>query len=617
MRGSAVFRTGVAPGGALAGPWVQNSLWTRARAVPSLDLRFADNKSLVDATTGSNLVTFTRASSGTYVGSDGVIRNAVTNLLLRSEEFDNASWAKNGTPTVTANSSVSPDGTTTAELFTRTTTGPTYIQQILVKAASALTYTFSVYAKQSVGNFIALRAQGTYPARADVVFNLSTGAIASAASVAAGFASASATITPLLNGWYRLTLTATTDAVTNLQVVASVNSNGGQVDGTDSVSNSACFLWGAQLEQASTVGEYIPTTSTINSAARYDHDPVSLIGKGLLLEDARTNLLLQSEDFSTTWSASDALLSSDQTTSPDGTTTADKLICGTGTPAFQGITQSFSATTSATRLSVYAKAAELTQVELRTFSPTEYAIFDLSNGTVTAVSGDPDATITDAGNGWYRCSISAPDTGVSSARISLADGDSRTFTPVADAGIYLWGAQLEAGAFPTSYIPTTTATVTRAADISTSVATSVFESSWYRQDEGTVFAEFQPRANATAGVVYLNAGSVAEATRIFYNSATSNYTFSVRAASVEQSSIILGAYVLQSERISAAYKVNDLAASRNGGASVSDVSATLPTGIDRLNLGTNQAANYLNGAIRRLTYWPTRLGNEVLQRITQ
>ena len=62
MRGSAVFRTGVAPGGALAGPWVRNSLWRSARAVPSLDLRFADNKSLVDAVTGASLVTFTRAA---------------------------------------------------------------------------------------------------------------------------------------------------------------------------------------------------------------------------------------------------------------------------------------------------------------------------------------------------------------------------------------------------------------------------------------------------------------------------------------------------------------------------------------------------------------------------
>ena len=79
MLGSAAFRTGIAPGGALAGPWVRDPLWTRARAVPSLDLRFADNKSLVDATTGASLVTFTRASTGTYVGADGLIKSATTN----------------------------------------------------------------------------------------------------------------------------------------------------------------------------------------------------------------------------------------------------------------------------------------------------------------------------------------------------------------------------------------------------------------------------------------------------------------------------------------------------------------------------------------------------------
>lgn len=61
---------------ALAPSWVKSDLWKRARAVPSLDLNFADSKSLVDATTGANLVTFTRASSGTYVDSQGVIRTA-------------------------------------------------------------------------------------------------------------------------------------------------------------------------------------------------------------------------------------------------------------------------------------------------------------------------------------------------------------------------------------------------------------------------------------------------------------------------------------------------------------------------------------------------------------
>ena len=63
----------------LPGAWARNDLWRRARAVPSLDLRFAESKSLVDAASGQSLVTFTRASSGTYVGSDGLIKTATTN----------------------------------------------------------------------------------------------------------------------------------------------------------------------------------------------------------------------------------------------------------------------------------------------------------------------------------------------------------------------------------------------------------------------------------------------------------------------------------------------------------------------------------------------------------
>jgi hypothetical protein len=73
MIGSPVFRYALTPG------WANNSLWRAARAVPSLDLRFAESKSLVDATTGQSLVTLTRASSGTYVGSDGLIKTATTN----------------------------------------------------------------------------------------------------------------------------------------------------------------------------------------------------------------------------------------------------------------------------------------------------------------------------------------------------------------------------------------------------------------------------------------------------------------------------------------------------------------------------------------------------------
>ena len=79
MRALGASRTSVATGGVLAGNWARDPLWKNARAVPSLDLRFADNKTLGDAVGGGSLVTFTRASSATYVGSDGLIKTATTN----------------------------------------------------------------------------------------------------------------------------------------------------------------------------------------------------------------------------------------------------------------------------------------------------------------------------------------------------------------------------------------------------------------------------------------------------------------------------------------------------------------------------------------------------------
>ena len=623
MRGSAAFRTGVAPGGALAGPWVRNPLWTRARAVPSLDLRFADNKSLVDATTGQNLVTFTRASSGTFVGSDGLVKTAVTNLLQQSEDFS-TTWA-NTESTEASNVETAPNGTLTADKLipdVGVTSGQ--FRQDVSKAATATTYTCSVYGKAAEFNRLSIRVEhnGSTGNRADVGFSLSDGSVVSAAAALGTFSGASATATSVGAGWYRFTLSFTSSTETSIRVRLFGFDSSLPCNGT-----SGIYLWGAQLEQSTTVGEYIPTTSVINSAPRFDHNPTTGESLGLLVEEARTNLLLRSEEFdNASWPKILATASANAISAPNGTTTADKLeeTSGTGEHIFyQGRTGSNETVT----LSIFCKQAERTRVRLG-FSnfATEGtgAIYDLASGSVVSVAGsgidytNPSASISAFGNGWFRCVFTITKGIINTTNnpfVETVTGTSFSFAGTAGSGIYLWGAQLEAGAFATSYIPTTTATATRAADVA-SIGSSAF-TSFYNQSEGTVFADFLPRANATAGVVYLSAGNVNEATRIFYNLAVSNYTFSVRAASAEQSSINnLGAYVLQSERISAAYKVNDLAASRNGGASISDTSATLPTGIDRLELGTTQSANYLNGTLRRLVYWGQRLPNSTLQAIT-
>ena len=255
-----------------------------------LDLRFALQKTL------DPRVTFTRASTGTFMGSNGLIATAATdaprfdhnpttgeslgllveearaNLLLRSEELDNnTAWQRNGAtlPTVTANAGVAPNGTTTADLWTRSIATSNFISQATTKAASTIQYTYSIFVKQAVGNFCALRCQGIYPNKVDVVFNISSGAIHTPATVAGGtFTGPSAFITAYPNGWYRLTVTATSDTATFHECLTSFSSNGVVIDGSDSVSNSAGFLWGAQLEAGASPTSYIPTTTaTVTRAA--------------------------------------------------------------------------------------------------------------------------------------------------------------------------------------------------------------------------------------------------------------------------------------------------------------------------------------------------------------
>ncbi len=183
------------------------------------------------------------------------------------------------------------------------------------------------------------------------------------------------------------------------------------------------------------------------------------------------------------------------------------------------------------------------------------------------------------------------------------------------------GAQLEAGAFPTSYIPTTTATVTRSADVAS--ITGANFSSWYRQDEGTVFAS--ARTNATHGGVNsfprihaISDGTNDNVIQNYYR-VLSSYTdagYGVTTLTVAQAS-----FDTNNERNgqsqSTAYANNDFAFAVNGSLVSTDNTGTVPT-VSQLRLGARGTGlGPLNGTIRRLTYWPSRLPNTTLQEITQ
>jgi hypothetical protein len=194
----------------------------------------------------------------THAAKGILIENNRTNLFPNSAAFN--LWNTTNT-TMTANTTASPDGTTSADTWTRNSTANSYIGQAYTKTGSAITYAETVYAKQNVGNYVAIRMQGAYPARADMVVNLNTGTISTAANATSGFTSASGNIQNVGNGWYRITLTATTDTDTTVKMYISFNSGGGVLDATDTVSNSSGYLWGAQLEQGAPATSYIPTTT--------------------------------------------------------------------------------------------------------------------------------------------------------------------------------------------------------------------------------------------------------------------------------------------------------------------------------------------------------------------
>jgi hypothetical protein len=577
--------------------------------VPSLDLRFAENKSLVDATTGQQLVTFTRASSGTFVGSDGLIKTATTNLLLRSEEFG-TTWTL-VTASISSDVTIAPNGTNTADkLIVNNGQSAGYAAQT-TSFVNGLTYTVSCYAKAGeVSDFRFVFESAAFSSTLNAVFNLATGTVSS-------FTASSASIQPVGNGWYRCiaTATATISASAGVQF-RSVHAGNGA---------NGIFLWGAQLEQSSTVGEYIPTTSTINSAPRFDHNPTTGESLGLLVEEQRTNLQTQSEAFDQSpWSTVGGTTSTNVIAAPDSTATADLLTenTTTGQHDIRATSPSLTDAVSYT-FSVFAKTnGRLLQIIFPITASGHGGIFNLTAGTVTVV-GTVTATIQAFPNGWYRCIVSGVKSGTGAVTIRLLthNGTGNSYTGDGTSGIYLWGAQLEAGAFPTSYIPTTTTTVTRSADVAS--ITGANFSSWYRQDEGTVFAS--ARTNATHGGVNsfprihaISDGTNDNVIQNYYR-VLSSYTdagYGVTTLTVAQAS-----FDTNNERNgqsqSTAYANNDFAFAVNGSLVSTDNTGTVPT-VSQLRLGARGTGlGPLNGTIRRLTYWPSRLPNTTLQEITQ
>jgi len=564
-------------------------------------------------------ITFSRGSNATLVDATGKITYAPANLLLYSQELDNAVWTKSG-GAVTAKATAAPDGTSTADVFIENSANSQHqvYQNATTTAGPAV---FSIYAKLASGSrYLSVYPQGGTVANA--VFDLSNGTI----TYSSGGAYLNSSITPAGNGWYRCSVSWTASALSSFLACYLSNSPTNPAPSYLGDGTSGVYLWGAQLEPVTyqtTPSTYVATTASAYYGPRFDYDPVTLAPKGLLIEEARTNLALYSAQFDDAfWIKAQATVTANATASPDGTVNADKLVETAVTNVHAVYNFSIAVSAGSYTTTGFFKAAERTWTKVTLFDSTgdKGAWFNLSNGTIGTQEAGVTATIFNFGNGWYRCSVTRTLlAGSGGVAFYAATADNvNNYAGVAGSGIFIYGAQLEAGSFATSYIPTVASTVTRSADVASMTGTNF--SSWYNQSEGTMIADFSSNGinTVSSSLFAVSDGTGNNILLPFINSGGISFV-SVLSGGATSASLNTGAVAVRTlYKHATAYQVDNFAATLNGAAPTVDALGPVPVGANVMNIGwaAPYSGLYLNGHIRAIAYYNTRLPNAQLQTLT-
>jgi hypothetical protein len=407
------------------------------------------------------------------------------------------------------------------------------------------------------------------------------------------------------NGWYRCIVTGAIPSVTAYSVftnTASADSSGTRVSG------GTYLAWGAQLEQASTATDYTRNFGGL-FPPRFDYDPVTLAPRGLLVEEQRTNRTLQSEDF--TAAAWVAATSGTSTRVNDGAPLGFTRGLITATSANGGIRQVHSGLTSGQvyALSFYIQSTA-TSVQIvfengtAQFGSPHNVTINPSNGTAGVLTGFTSVSIQPFGPGYVYTLITAPAGGALAANIEWRITNSGN-------SIWLGRPQFEAGAFATSYIPTVASQVTRTADIAAIAAPNF--ASWYNQTEGTFVATGSSFGGAVSGLYEASASGAAAQSisvrlgqRFSFAQNLNRFDFSYTTGNT-----INHAFAYSASNYGAAVGGTNLTVNANG------QPTSVPAGANQLALGyLGSSAFMLNGHIRSIRYYPTRLSNAQLQALT-
>ena len=341
--------------------------------------------------------------------------------------------------------------------------------------------------------------------------------------------------------------------------------------------------------------------------------------KGLLVEPAATNLCLQSEDFGTTWSAGGVTVTADDITSPSGVANADRLTSTTYTRISQNITTTVSTNYA---VSIYVKegtsAYSWISFDFSGGSAIEYGYqINWSAKTITLIGGRTAATnplfVAFGNDGWYKFSMVCASGDNTSVSFGLIPDSS-----AATNYIYAWGAQVETGPIATSYIPTTTASVTRVKDDITLGSAS----SLIGQTEGSLYLEVDWRltTGTTQLLLSANDGTGNNRVLIYKNSSPDELRMYAEAdVDIKTNQGVSSTSFSGIQKIAFAYKTDDFELYQNGSSVSSDTSGSLAAlaTLTDIDLGQlNDASLQANMWIRAVALYKTRLTDDQLADLT-
>ena len=357
-------------------------------------------------------------------------------------------------------------------------------------------------------------------------------------------------------------------------------------------------------------------TAAIN-APRFDYDPITLAPMGLLIEEQRVNLMLNSSSMSSIQLTA-GLRTANSLVAPDGTLSAS-VINGVGGATPATWTQSATATGTTSTFTVYIKAglsSSVTSFPLLMRNSTTAVNFTAGAfNTATGVISGTGWSSVNVGNNWYRVSYTNKTSEIISVGNTIVCYMGATGGVIyqSTVALGLWGVQLEAGAFATSYIPTVATQVTRSADVASMTGTNF--SSWYNATEGSFFVEFQTLFSSAADVSRgVLGGDATSNKRYFYIGASSDVVASYDGTSISGTSADITGPIAKA---CSAYNIaNRFICSQGNAVQTASVAFGYPA-TTRIDIGAFGAAgNFLCGYIRRIKYYNIRLPNSELQAIT-